>query len=222
MQRQRKSWSSSSAEGCLKLIDLAALRVDARHDVLDRAVLAGGVHRLEDDQDGVAVVGVEAVPGPRPARARLSSEDLGRPLLDRLLAERLQPLRLRPAGVSVRQAGPLPGLDPESVDHLARDHGLPSMPRPARNPGPSPDDDRRRPGVQAEADRSMTPRVAGTGLMNGRPLEDAALGVGQGVDHDEGRRVEVLDDGPDPADLQAGHDEKRISWSAPDRPPRPL
>ena len=35
--------------------DLHALRVDARHDVLDRRVLAGRVHRLEDDQQRVGV-----------------------------------------------------------------------------------------------------------------------------------------------------------------------
>lgn len=38
---------------------LAALGVDARHHVADGAVLAGGVHRLEDHQQGVAVRGVE-------------------------------------------------------------------------------------------------------------------------------------------------------------------
>ena len=43
----------------LEAVDLAALRIHARHDVLDRAVLAGGVHRLEDDQHRIAVVGVE-------------------------------------------------------------------------------------------------------------------------------------------------------------------
>ena len=36
--------------------DLAALRVDAGHDVLDGAVLAGGVHGLEDQQHGPAIV----------------------------------------------------------------------------------------------------------------------------------------------------------------------
>ena len=57
--RQRKSWSSSSAEGCLKAWTSHPLRVDARHDVLDRAVLARRVHRLEDQQHRPAVLGVE-------------------------------------------------------------------------------------------------------------------------------------------------------------------
>ncbi len=34
---------------------LAALRIDPRHDVPDRAILARRVHRLEDQQDRVAV-----------------------------------------------------------------------------------------------------------------------------------------------------------------------
>ena len=57
--RHRKSWSSSSRARRLEGVDLAALRVDARHDVLDRAVLAGGVHRLEHRQHRPAVLGVE-------------------------------------------------------------------------------------------------------------------------------------------------------------------
>ncbi len=42
-----------------KAEDVAALRIDARHDVLDAAVLAGRIHGLEDDEDGVAVGRVE-------------------------------------------------------------------------------------------------------------------------------------------------------------------
>ena len=40
---------------------LAALRIDARHDVLDRAVLAGRIHRLEDEQQRPAVLRVQHV-----------------------------------------------------------------------------------------------------------------------------------------------------------------
>src|SRR5580698_822545 len=39
-------------------INLAALRVDAGHNVLDSAVLARRVHRLEDQQYGVAILRV--------------------------------------------------------------------------------------------------------------------------------------------------------------------
>jgi len=61
MQRQRKSWVELLARRGLEGEDLASLRVDARHDVLDRAVLAGGIHRLEDEEHGPAVLGVELV-----------------------------------------------------------------------------------------------------------------------------------------------------------------
>jgi len=47
--------------GGLERVDLAPLRVHARQDVLDRAVLAGGVHRLEDQEEGPLVLGVEPV-----------------------------------------------------------------------------------------------------------------------------------------------------------------
>src|SRR5262249_29202510 len=38
---------------------LTALGIDARHHVLDRSVLAGGVHRLKDEQQRPAVLRVE-------------------------------------------------------------------------------------------------------------------------------------------------------------------
>ena len=49
--------------GLFEAEDLAALGVDAGHDVLDGAVFAGGVHGLEEDQDGVGVCGVEELLG---------------------------------------------------------------------------------------------------------------------------------------------------------------
>ena len=45
--------------GMLEAEHLAALGIDAGHHVPDDAILAGGIHRLEDQQDGVAVRGVE-------------------------------------------------------------------------------------------------------------------------------------------------------------------
>ena len=45
--------------GMLEAEHLAALRIDPGHHVPDRAVLARRVHRLEDQQHGVAVGGVE-------------------------------------------------------------------------------------------------------------------------------------------------------------------
>src|SRR5262249_22277651 len=45
----------------LERVHLAALRIDARHRVLDDAVLAGGIHPLQHDQQRPAVVGIEAL-----------------------------------------------------------------------------------------------------------------------------------------------------------------
>jgi hypothetical protein len=45
----------------LERSDLAALRIDARHNVLDGAVLAGGVHGLKDEQHGPAILRIERV-----------------------------------------------------------------------------------------------------------------------------------------------------------------
>ncbi len=41
--------------GMLEAEDLAALRIDARHHVPDGAVFSGRVHRLKDQQQGIAV-----------------------------------------------------------------------------------------------------------------------------------------------------------------------
>jgi hypothetical protein len=43
----------------LEAEDLAPLPTHAGHDVLDGAVLAGGVHRLQDHQHRIDVIGVE-------------------------------------------------------------------------------------------------------------------------------------------------------------------
>jgi hypothetical protein len=45
----------------LEGIDLATLRIDAGHDVFDGTVLAGGVHGLEDEEQGPFVLGIEPV-----------------------------------------------------------------------------------------------------------------------------------------------------------------
>ena len=79
----------------LEAEDLAALRIHAGHDVLDGAVLAGGVHRLKNQQHRPGVVGVnefldfgELLP--------VLLQDLQRALLDFVAAAEL--LRLFRAG----------------------------------------------------------------------------------------------------------------------------
>ena len=119
----------------LEAEDLAALGVDPGHDVLDRAVLAGRVHRLEDDQHRVAVVGVEQVLGLGQVREVLV-EDLPGPLLQGVLAEFLHLLGLRPAGVVVLEPDRLAGGHPEQVDDVLANHGRPPrMISPARGGG---------------------------------------------------------------------------------------
>ena len=57
--RQRKSCCNSVGAGMFEAEDLAALRIDPGHDVLDGAVLSRRIHRLKDQQDGVAIGCVE-------------------------------------------------------------------------------------------------------------------------------------------------------------------
>ena len=59
--RQRKWCSRSSSDGALNECTLHALRIDAGHHVLDRAILPGRVERLEDDHDGLLLRGPEHV-----------------------------------------------------------------------------------------------------------------------------------------------------------------
>ena len=56
--RQRKSCSSSSALGCLKLKNLAAFGIHPGYDVTDGTVFAGRVHPLKDQQQCISVGGV--------------------------------------------------------------------------------------------------------------------------------------------------------------------
>src|SRR5262245_42182422 len=96
--------------GLLEGEHLAALRIDARHHVLDGAVLAGRVHGLEDEQHGPAVLCVEhGLLLGEPGCAAL--EELGRLLLVQLLAERV-------ARVDVLQPEALALGDAERVDEL--------------------------------------------------------------------------------------------------------
>jgi hypothetical protein len=93
--------------------DLAALRVDSGHDVLDRAVLAGGVHGLEDQEHGPAILGVEHV---------LELGEERDPLLQRLLGRRLV-LGLQPrgvAGIDLLEPEPSPVLDAVVASELPR------------------------------------------------------------------------------------------------------
>jgi hypothetical protein len=45
----------------LEAVDVAALRVDAREEMADRAILSGGVHALENEEHRIAVGRIEEV-----------------------------------------------------------------------------------------------------------------------------------------------------------------
>ena len=81
----------------LETEDLAALRVHAGHDVADGAVLAGGVHRLEDDEHRVGVAGVEQFLGLGELLAAFL-EDFRGTFLDDILAEFLGFVGVGPVG----------------------------------------------------------------------------------------------------------------------------
>jgi hypothetical protein len=91
----------------LERVDLAALRVDARHDVLDRAVLAGRVHGLEDQQQRPAILGVELVLQLRQQLDARPQELPGFILRGHLVGV---------AGIDVLEREPLPGFDPVTLD----------------------------------------------------------------------------------------------------------
>ena len=57
--RHRKSCCSSVGAGMLEAEHLAALRIDPGHHVLDGAVFSRRIHRLKDQQHGVAVGRIE-------------------------------------------------------------------------------------------------------------------------------------------------------------------
>ena len=107
----------------LEAEDLAALRIDAAHDVLDRPVLAGRVHRLQDDQHRVPVVRVEEVLGLGQVGQVLREHFLG-PLLDRVLAEVLE-LDRSASSPGCSPSADLPvGRHAEQVDDVFANHGL--------------------------------------------------------------------------------------------------
>src|SRR5262249_44794475 len=69
----------------LERVDLAAGRIDARHDGADRAVLAGRIHRLEDEQEGPGVRRVELALELRDAADQLRQLALAGGVVRRLL-----------------------------------------------------------------------------------------------------------------------------------------
>ena len=101
--------------GLLERDHLHALRIDARHHVLDRRILAGGVHRLQDDEQRVPVTGPQQLLGDGELRDA-ALERILRPLLELVLCDVREVRAAGPAGVSRRKAGRLAGLDDELLE----------------------------------------------------------------------------------------------------------
>ena len=91
---------------------LAALRIDARHHVLDRAVLAGGVHRLEDREHRPAVLRVELLLQLRQPLDAVGEHRLGLGLFDVEAAG--------VGGIEVGETELVRLVDAEALDHLVR------------------------------------------------------------------------------------------------------
>ncbi len=96
---------------------LDALRVDAAHDVANGAVLAAGVHRLQDDQQGVLVLGVEhflKLAQARPVALQVFEGVLFGPVFSRVI------------GIIIRQADGLARLRVERLSLVTHRAMLPS------------------------------------------------------------------------------------------------
>ena len=87
---------------------LAALRVEARHDVFDRAVFAGRIHRLQHDQHGICIASPEQLLGCGELFAILL-ENLHRPFFHGRFAGLFQFRGVSPTGIAIFQANFLPG-----------------------------------------------------------------------------------------------------------------
>src|SRR3954471_5195468 len=103
----------------LEADDLDALRVDARHDVADGAVLSGGVHRLEDDEQRAAVAGPQQLLGLGELRD-VVGEHLPRLGFELDLGEVLVVGAAEPAGVARRQRGGRARRNDDVVEHALR------------------------------------------------------------------------------------------------------
>ena len=89
--------------------------------MLDDTILAGGIHRLQNDQDGMAIARPKQFLG-RGQFGEIRFEYLRRPLLDGFLAGLFQFGRLRPTGIVIPQTHFLAGRNAHLVDGFLLDH----------------------------------------------------------------------------------------------------
>ena len=101
--------------GRLEGVHLATLRIDAGHDVLDYAVLAGGVHGLQHDQHGPAPVRIEPL-----LQFRQPADAVGK---DRLHLGGLGGQAERFSGTVIGEAETARLPDPAGLDDFRKLHG---------------------------------------------------------------------------------------------------
>jgi hypothetical protein len=113
--------------GLLEREHLASLRIDARHHVLDGAVLAGRIHRLEQKQQGPAVLRVGHVLLFREPLGA-ASEKFGRLALAQLQAAGVS--RIDAVEAKALALGDAEGIDVflDAVQDLSSRHGLATLP----------------------------------------------------------------------------------------------
>src|SRR5208283_3151412 len=111
--------------GLLERKDVTALRIDARQDVLDRAILSGSVHRLEHQQHRPGILRVEDILLHRePFRA--APERLGRFSLVQLQPQRIAGIEVFQAKVlALRNAVRICVFPDRVEDIVARQNSLP-------------------------------------------------------------------------------------------------
>src|SRR4051812_12839831 len=100
----------------LERVNVAALRVETRHDMLDDAILAGGIHSLQHDQQRPAAVAIEAL-------LQLAET------LEVVREHRLGALLVEPAGVRGIERGELETVrivDAQPLEKFRRGHGASS------------------------------------------------------------------------------------------------
>ena len=178
--RQRKSWSSSSDEGLPERDDLDALRIHAGHDVLDRAVLAGRVHRLEDDEERVRVARPEQLLRLRELLDPASQDRL-RLGLQLLARQRLEVRAAGPARIPVSECRRGTRLDQQLLEYPLCFSSRDLLCRDAE-PGPhraAPRDGRRAcPARRTRGRRSGRAGRFPTASSSARPCRRSAAGAG--------------------------------------------
>ena len=162
-------------------------RVETGCDVLDGAVLAGGVHALKDDEHGPASVGPEHVLQAGDV-ARATRDHVGRLVLEDVLIEIAEFVGEAPARVPVAEADLRAGLHAEALDRQRVDDLVAegdALPRPAG---------RRVQPLDAAAEFGDSRPASEKSLLAARQIGRAQIGIGDArYQNDAVARVQFRD-----------------------------